>query len=179
MNTAKTNVPIALNNKCMTAVRLALVLAPSDAIIAVTHVPMLVPSITNKALPIGIMPAPDMVTSIAVIAADDWNSAVQTMPISIKTNGKLTFSNTPVSAALIAGDVLNVSLISPKPTNIRPSPDIAKPIFFTVAFLEIMPTATPINASTPMNPLKLNPDKATIIPVNVVPMFAPIIIAVA
>ena len=66
-----TTVPMALNNKWITAVRFALVLAPNDAKMAVTHVPILVPSTTNSALCMGMIPAPVMVTNMAVMAADD------------------------------------------------------------------------------------------------------------
>ncbi len=162
---------------------MALVLAPIDAINAVTHVPILVPSITNSALSRGMMGAPPatgaaMVTTSAVIAADDWNSAVHTIPISMNSSGKLMVFNTFCMAEAIVG-LENASPIIANPTNIRPKPAIAEPTFLTVSFLKNIIMIMPTNASNAMYELMLNPESAIMTPVNVVPMFAPIIMDVA
>ena len=60
--------PSTLNNKCIIAVRFALVEVPIEEIIAVTHVPIFEPKIINTA--VSSFKAPASATKIPVTAAE-------------------------------------------------------------------------------------------------------------
>ncbi len=63
-------VPITLNIRWTIAARLAVLLAPTLDIMAVTHVPMFVPNSTGKAALIGNIPALANAIKIPVVALE-------------------------------------------------------------------------------------------------------------
>ena len=97
----------------------------------------------------------------------------------IKSKGESAFKNKLVRKSFISLQFFNELLIIPNPTNISPSPVRIFPIVLTVSFFENKTIITPIIARDVAYNEKLKDEKATKTPVIVVPMFAPIIIAVA
>ena len=73
---------------------------------------------------------------------------------------------------------LNVLPIKSNPTNSKPNPHSIAPIFLMLSFLMNI-KITPIKVNNEKYILIFNEERETRIPVIVVPMFAPIIIAVA
>lgn len=171
------NVPITLNDKWIKPVRFAFVLVPIHAIKAVTQVPILDPKTINNALEIGKAPCPTIIIIKPVTAEEDWIKAVKAIPIKIKSNGKLIEEKILQKLVLISS-FAKAALIKSNPIKIKPNPHKIDPIFFTFWFLKNI-IITPIKANTDVNKDILRLDKETIIPVMVVPIFAPIIIAVA
>ena len=103
--------------------------------------------------------------------------AVKTIPKNISANGKSIFSNPDLNTSLIESS-LQESLIISKPMNIIPNPLIIPPKFFKKSFLKNI-SITPIKVRKLKYNDKFKLCKDAKIPVIVVPIFAPIIIAVA
>ena len=177
INIVKIKVPKQLKSKWIIPVLLALILVPIVLIKAVTQVPILEPKIINRPLPISIDPPWTMTIINPAIADEDCINAVKTIPNRRRAKGKSNFSNPVLKTDLIESS-LHESLIISNPMNIIPNPHIIPPKFFKRSFLKNIKT-TPIKAKKLKYIDKFKLCKEAKIPVIVVPILAPIIIAVA
>ena len=102
----KSSEPMQLNIRWINDARLPLGVVPIDANIAVTQVPMFIPSVMNIAFSSVIRFAPAIVINIIVVAEELCTIAVTVRPMSRRTTGLLievmTFSMT--------GESLKVSI---------------------------------------------------------------------
>jgi len=122
--------PSSLKAMCATATRLASAVAPTDAVSAVTHVPMLAPSTIATAPPSGSSPCWANASASPSVAADDVTSALKAAPTSTPTTG---LSPTAASRSTASGSARSgptLSRISLSPRNMRPSPSTAWPTSF-------------------------------------------------
>ena len=83
----KITVPIILNIRWITVVRLALRLVPTDASTAVIQVPIFWPNRTNTALSSPITPLAAKACRIPTDAEEDWIRAVKAVPATIPIRG--------------------------------------------------------------------------------------------
>ena len=131
----------------MTEARFALALAPIPASSAVTHVPMLMPSVANSAASSVIRPEPAIVINIPVVADELCIAAVSASPMKNSAKGLLIF----MSALLTAGISLSMPIasdISISPENIMPKPSIIMAAFLTLMFLHMeRKKPTPVSAT--------------------------------
>ena len=152
-----------------------------DDINAVTHEPIFEPKIrysTEFPPPPIIKPADAITITIDVTALDDCTSAVNTIPNSKSKNGLFKSCKKFCTAGVVAYALICVDItLSAK--NTIPKPAKALPILFNLSFLQNISIITPINTSEiKMGSIGRDFSEA-ICAVIVVPIFAPMIIAVA
>ena len=169
-------VPNILNERCNNAAFFAVLFAPNEAIIAVTHVPILHPNTIGNAIFMSIVPADANATNIAVVADELCTIAVIITPTKTLNTEYLpktitTFLNTSNSATGFIDEDIN-----PIPINNIPNPikitEISLIFFFLAVNAHISPT--PINIGATTSNLKL-----TICAVIVVPILEPNITPIA
>ena len=116
---------------------------------------------------------------MVVTALEDCNNAVNTIPNNKRRKGFFSDSKRLMTASDCLYTLIDDDIIS-NPKNTKPKPAIAKPIDFTLSFLASISIITPINSKEIKTGSRLSDvPQAAICAVTVVPIFAPIIIAVA
>lgn len=173
--------PMTLNSRCITAARFALMFAPMDESSAVTQVPMLEPMTTKRtSLPPSpiIMPLPSMAMSMDVTAEELCMIAVTAMPRKKSRNGFVTLAKALTTAALSRKRSMESDMTS-RPTKTSPRPASAYATVWTFSFLLSMAVSAPMPVSPIAKIAMSNAESAAICAVMVVPMFAPMMIAVA
>ena len=173
-------VPIILNNKWTIDALFAFVEAPIDEIIAVIHVPIFIPKVTNKAGSKGIAPLVHNPINIDVVPAELCKIIVSNAPIKINTILYLDKDkiSSVIASLLISRTLVIELLITYKPVNSNPIPEKIVPKFFILLFFVIC-MKTPTHAKAQKNPATGKSWRAIKYAVTVVPILAPIIIAVA
>jgi hypothetical protein len=130
MNGKTRAAPSSLKAICATATRLASAVAPTDAVSAVAHVPMLAPSTIATAPSSGSSPWCANASARPSVAADEVTRALKTAPVSTPSAG---FWPTPLRRSSARGVDLRgstLSRMSLRPRNMRPSPRSAWPRSF-------------------------------------------------
>ena len=180
--TVKMIEPNTLNMRWIRLARLALVLAPTEERMAVIHVPILLPSTRKRTplLPGSPMdsPAPTMTMMSEVTAELDCTRAVNAAPMRRSKKGLLT----PVKKFLNDWESRKMDMESDmtcKPRKTSPSPASTTPMVLIFSFLESISINTPTQANTVTNAIKSKACKEAIWAVMVVPIFAPMMMAVA
>ena len=112
-----------------------------------------------------------------VIAEEDCINAVKIIPRKRRAKGKAIFSKPDFNIDFIESSLQELLIIS-NPINIIPKPQIIPPTFFKISLLKNI-KITPIKAKKLKYIDKFRLCNEANIPVIVVPIFAPIIIAVA
>ena len=128
--------PMQLNIRWMKDARLPLEVAPIEANIAVTQVPIFIPRVMNIAFSSVIRLAPAIVMRIIVVAEELCTIAVTVRPMRSSSIGLLI----DVMTCSITGELLNefiAALITCKPTNIIPMLPMIQPHRLTLSCLDI------------------------------------------
>ena len=178
--------PKRLKRRWARAVLFALTLATEAAMFEVIVVPMFSPSTIAAAMVKGMYPWATRTMVIAIVAAEDWSMRVMQAPATMKM--RMLPTPHPVSpprncrTGSLSSRTVDVSLRVVRPRNSRANPIMNSPMLLYFLFFAEMAMKAKNIRGTAIAPRLKEPapkERAKIQAVTVVPMFAPMMTAMA